>query len=88
MLLFSLVHKLVFGAREYTRGLQVGARIVRGAVLPTAKQGICTNLRRTLKHEDIKNDILATWSTSWPRGPSLEASEKRTNLLCLEDSNI
>ncbi|KAJ9455355.1 hypothetical protein DIPPA_25377 [Diplonema papillatum] len=60
MLLFSLVHKLVFGAREYTRGLQVGARIVRGAVLPTAKQGICTNLRRTLKHEDVKNDILAT----------------------------
>ena len=62
MLLFAVAHKFVFGAREYSRGLQVGARIVRGSVLPTARQGIWTNLKRTARHEDIKNDLFALWS--------------------------
>eukprot|EP01060_Flectonema_neradi_P033692 TRINITY_DN5725_c0_g3_i1.p1 TRINITY_DN5725_c0_g3~~TRINITY_DN5725_c0_g3_i1.p1 ORF type:complete len:411 (+),score=39.24 TRINITY_DN5725_c0_g3_i1:109-1341(+) len=61
MLLFAIAHKYVFEAKTYSRGLQVGSRIVRGVVLPTARQGMCNNLKRTLQHEDVKSDIVAIW---------------------------
>eukprot|EP00755_Sulcionema_specki_P030665 Sspe_Gene.94895::Locus_67204_Transcript_1_1_Confidence_1.000_Length_1555::g.94895::m.94895 len=61
MLLFAIAHKFVFGAEEFTKGLQVGGRVVRGAVLPVAKQGMWTNLKRTLHHDDVRSDFKTTW---------------------------